>query len=200
MNPTLSASPFVAGLDLGQARDFSALTLLERTLDTGPRDPVTWSAPVRELYVVRGLHRFALGTPYPRVVEALHKFLAAQPFAHRTTLLVDATGLGAPVVDYLRHARVPVRIEPVLITSGETAGLGAGRMTVPRKDLLAAIQILLEHRRLRIPSEIPLTRSLVRELKAFSLAGGAHDDLVLSLALAAWYALKRWPLRVPSRS
>ncbi|MBK9169307.1 MAG: hypothetical protein IPM24_17845 [Bryobacterales bacterium] len=195
MTPLPSAAPFVAGLDLGQSRDFSALALLERTLHTGPRDPVTWTLPAAEFYVLRRLHRFPLGTPYPQVVDALAHLFAAPPLARRATLVVDATGIGAPVVDYLRRTRLPVTLQPVCITAGQAASLGPGRLSVPRKDLIAALHLLLEQGRLLVPESLSLGRTLARELKNFSRRAGLHDDLVLALSLAAWSSLRRWPFR-----
>jgi hypothetical protein len=195
VNPLESRSPFIIGVDLGQSRDHSTVAVLERTIEYGPRDPVTWQHATAEIYCVRRLERFPLGTPYPDIVEALRKLLAQPELAHRSTVLVDATGVGAPIVDYLRRARVPARVQSLLTTGGETATRGPGRLAVPRKDLVAAVHLLLEHRKLRIPMELPLARTLLRELKQFSPAGSEHDDLVLALSLAAWYALQRWPLR-----
>jgi hypothetical protein len=70
---------------------------------------------------------------------------------------------------------------------------------VPKKDLVACAQVLLQARRLRVARELPLADVLVRELENFRVRitpaaneafgdwrEGQHDDLVFALALAAW--------------
>ncbi|MGI6449342.1 MAG: hypothetical protein ACOX3R_03310 [Desulfitobacteriia bacterium] len=52
---------FYIGLDLGQAQDYTALTIIERK-------HFNYSLP-REQYHIRHLERPKLGTPYPAIVE-----------------------------------------------------------------------------------------------------------------------------------
>lgn len=49
---------------------------------------------------LRHLERFPLGTSYPQIVERVRNMLATPPlFDRRVALVVDATGVGAGVVD-----------------------------------------------------------------------------------------------------
>ena len=75
---------------------------------------------------------------------------------------------------------------------------------VPKRDLVVGANVALQARRLRIAPELPHAATLVRELEAFrytlSPAGrdsygvaaewreGAHDDLLLAVAVALWVA------------
>jgi len=114
-------------------------------------------------------------------------------------LVCDATGVGAPVIDLFRQRGLsPVA---VTITGGTVVNRGDdGAYTVPKRDLISSVAVLLEQRRLRISERLPEARTLVKELQGFqrrvSRAGneqyeawreGTHDDLVLSVSLAAWY-------------
>jgi hypothetical protein len=58
---------FIVGLDLGQATDYTALAVVERTFKTDPADP-NWRISD---YAVRHLHRWKLGTPYTVIVADL---------------------------------------------------------------------------------------------------------------------------------
>jgi hypothetical protein len=196
------------GLDLGQAQDYTALAVLERTAPHGGRP--------RE-HAVRYLKRWPLGTAYPDIVADVASLVRrvdgarARPrvellegvdFALPVgTLAVDATGVGRPVVDLLRRARLECRVQAVTITAGHAATAGPDGVNVPKKELVSVLQVLLQTRRLKVADALPDAGTLVHELTTFqtkvTLAGnetfgawreGAHDDLVLAVALAAWFA------------
>jgi hypothetical protein len=50
------------------------------------------------------VERIPLGTPYPIVVEKIRMVTQHEELAGRCEAVVDATGLGAPVVEMLRSA------------------------------------------------------------------------------------------------
>ena len=76
---------------------------------------------------LRYLERVPLGTPYPEVVERVAQVTRSAELAGRCHLVVDATGVGRPVVDLLRRARLGCVVMPVMITGGET-GDASGRV------------------------------------------------------------------------
>jgi hypothetical protein len=180
-----------AGLDLGQVRDHSAMVILEREAGDSP-------------YYVRYVERVRLGTPYPEVVEWVRRIGAQPEMNGRSALAVDATGVGAPVVEMLRAARLGCTLTAVTITSGEREHETGAMWHVPKKDLLAGVQVLLERGKLRVARGMAETGALVKELVGvqFSQRGlggvrigsegaGQHDDLVIALALAVWRAGKQ---------
>jgi hypothetical protein len=183
---------FYVGLDLGQAADPSALAVLEQWPATNPGCGPT--------YACRHLQRWPLGTAYTAIVADLARLLAAPPLPD-CTLVVDATGCGRPVVDMIRQARLPASLIPVIITAGHALAYGADGYHVPKRDLVSTLQVLLQPRRLQIAKALPEAATLERELLGFQVrltsaghetfaAGreGMHDDLVLALALAGWFA------------
>src|SRR5687768_8174940 len=112
---------YVLGLDLGQAADYTALAVLEEPVWVGGETVWKSSADLtaEELLLVRHrggrrpslmpwppplwlrrLKRYDLGTPYPEIVTDVIRQLGG-PGAYRrdVTLVVDGTGVGAPVVD-----------------------------------------------------------------------------------------------------
>jgi hypothetical protein len=186
---------YYLGLDLGQKRDHTAVAVVER-IDRRR----AFQGSAFEMLVVRYVERMPLGTPYPRIVERVREIVRCEELYGDCALAVDATGVGAPVVDMLRAARLGCDIAAVVITGGER---GAGHGSVPKRDLMAELQVLLETGKLKI-GKLKETGRLVKELvdvrMSMSGAGrvrmgaegyGEHDDLVIALALACWRAKGR---------
>jgi hypothetical protein len=180
---------FIIGLDLGQARDYTALAIIERLEGA--------------IYHVRRLER-TRGTPYPDVVARIQAILQKLPGAE---LVVDATGVGAPVVDMFRQAGLkPIGIS---LHGGDRATHEGTSWRVPKRDLVGVLQVLLQNQRLKIAPG-PLSDILAAEMLNFKVKidpetahdsysawrEADHDDLVLSVALACWWgehALKPLP-------
>jgi hypothetical protein len=184
---------FIAGLDLGQAVNYTALAIAEvsESHESGRR---------RKEYTFRHLQRWQLGTSYTQIVEDLGDLLCQLDPA--PCLVVDGTGCGRPVVDMIRRARLPVaKLAPVLITGGANTGFTEGYWHTPKRDLAGAVVTAFEGRRLHIVPKLREAATLTRELQTFTVkinvATGAEsfeawrerdqDDLVLAVALAVWY-------------
>ena len=187
---------YVVGLDLGQAQEYTALCVVERR-DAPERDEA--GRAVRD-FSVRHLQRWRLGTPYTAIREDLRALAAKDPLPG-AALVVDATGVGTPVVDMIRKAGLPLHTVPVTITGGTGATAEGAGYRVPKVDLVGTMQALVQARRFHIVPTLPDAATLGRELQRFrvkvKLAAGdetfeswrerEHDDLVLSVALACWY-------------
>jgi hypothetical protein len=162
------------------------------------RDPVTMSFLEETRYSVRHAERIALGSPYPEVVEHVRRMAKRPPLADWVKVIVDATGVGAPVVDLLKKADLGCPVLPVIITGGDTESTDGARYRVPKRDLLAGLQVAFQKRRLRVSSRVTALERLMEELRGMRvrmtadgeerIGGGRHDDLVLALALAWWRA------------
>lgn len=179
---------FYVGLDLGQSSDYTALSVLDRV------DPSTASS-----YHVRHLERVR-NVPYPEIVRNVTDIMRSPSIAGQADLVVDQTGVGAPVVDLFRQAGLdPVG---VLIHGGDKASNEGGTWRVPKRDLVGSLQVLFQGSRLKISSKLPLASTLQNELLNFKVKidpitahdsysawrEQEHDDLVLSVAMAAWWA------------
>jgi hypothetical protein len=184
---------FFVGLDLGQRQDFSALAVVEREAE-GPE------------LLVRHLERLPLGTAYIKVVARVCEVMAHPRLAGNGRLVVDATGVGAPVVEMLRAAGMFTTVTAVTITGGARAhgeSRGPGEQwRVPKKDLVSGLEVLLESGHLKISRQLGEAERFVRELtslKAHTGEGGRwrtedsdeHDDLVMAAGLACWRARRR---------
>jgi hypothetical protein len=184
---------YVLGLDPGQAHDPTALALVE------------YDDAEEPIYRIRGLHRFPLNTPYTHLPKAFEPRLGKEPLAKHTNLAVDATGVGAAVVDNFRDQLRATPLFAITITSGYTVTGDNRNPHVPKEDLISTTSVLLEQNRLRIAASMRHTQNLVDELidyrrtttprgnETYAAASGKHDDLVLALSLALWTAENRRP-------
>jgi hypothetical protein len=211
----VSKPALISGLDLGMVSDHSALCTLERTPRVRAEgDPVprrkfryalrwleTWDLGTRYTAVAEG-ERSICGDVKARFDS---------PALRWSPLAVDFTGVGTAVVDQLRAAKVAARLNPVLITSGHQVmrreETKERAWHVPKKELVSTLVALLQSGLVtwpRVAGKKKLTdfertvKKLEGELSDFRLkvtksaneTFGAdksqHDDLVLSLMLAAW--------------
>lgn len=182
---------YFLGLDLGQAADYTALVITERI----PADP-------KPLYHLRHIQRLPLGTPYPNIVEQVQAVTQMPLLQHEAALAIDATGVGAPVVDMFVSARLACPLVAVHIHGGDTVTHEGRHYRVPKRNLVAVVQVLLQGGRLKIAEGLPETKTLVRELLGFKVKidpqtahdsyaawrENIHDDLVLATALSLWAA------------
>jgi len=184
---------FFVGLDLGQARDFTAICVAEKVTREDAGD--------YQLHI-RHLERFR-DVLYPDVAERVQALMEAPELGSRPALTVDATGVGAAVVDMLRESGLT--FDAVTITGGDTESHQGGyAWRVPKRDLIGGLQVLLQSGRLKIASSLEHAETLRSELLNFRVKinistghdtyeawrEGDHDDLVLAAALAAWNAYK----------
>ena len=164
-------------------------------------DSVSYERRRKRRYRVTFLERVRLGTPYPDIVDRVRQVARARELAGRCTLVMNATGVGAPVLDLLRRADLGCGIEPVILTGGERESHAGGVWHVPKRDLVSGLQTMLEKRELGLPKRLPAARELGKEIADMGVKvsdrgrvsygawkAGEHDDLVVATALACWRA------------
>jgi hypothetical protein len=204
---------FVVGVDLGQSADPTAICVLEHitgVTDSGsdferhcglrtPQKPA-------ERVDVRHLERLPLGLSYPAVVHHVASLLARRPLCgdgHQrpAELVIDESGVGRAVGDIFDSANLkPIR---VTITAGaEVTAQGARRWHVSKTVLISTLDARLHTGELRFAAALSEAGAMAEELKDFrrhvGAAGrysyearvGRHDDLVLSVAIALWWAVR----------
>jgi hypothetical protein len=203
-------SDYIAGLDLGQLSDYTALAIVRRqdVREAGGAVAKDHRGRAVSEFAVVHLERFALGTPYPIIVESVKSLLGRSELGGSTRLAVDGTGVGRPVVDMLLDARFPVKVTPITITVG--AGdyrrdcwhgtHGPAAYWVAKVHLVGVVQATLSTGRLKIAERLPYAEQLRAELigfrmrvtpaanEVFEARQGQHDDLVLATAVALWLA------------
>jgi len=192
------------GVDLGQVRDYTAVAVIER-LGLTADDGELCEEPVCNVVQFR---RYPVGTPYLEMVDNIAEHFGRSP--GKTKLVIDATGVGRAVVDMLsQHPIVEARNSDNCIAVTITAGFEEKKVSrsewhCPKRNLVGAVQVLLQTGRLKINANLPDTLQLINELENFkariTAAGneiygagadwrvGNNDDLVLAVSLACWAA------------
>jgi hypothetical protein len=156
------------------------------------------TATERPVYQVGHLERLPLNTPYPGVAWRVRSLLGQPLLRGRSEVVPDETGVGKAVRDIFTDMGIfPIC---VAITAGiDETEVEPGRYYhVPKLHLVSRVQSLLHDGRLQIQKDLPDTPALIAELQdfratvtdsgrwTFGARSGAHDDLVLALALACW--------------
>lgn len=189
------------GLDLGRVQDFSALAVLEIRRPAGDDSPLEQ----RPIYHARELRRWKLGSDYFDICRDVAQLLAQPPLygpPSHTTLLVDATGCGEPVLDILHRYGLTPWLVAVTLSGGQGhTRKGAAAYTLSKAELISTAQVTLQSKRLRVSPRLPEAATLIKELEGYQVRigdqgresfgawrEGQHDDLLLATALACWGA------------
>jgi hypothetical protein len=213
-------------VDIGQKQDHSAIVVAEVAERDSERvyrgiDHMIHPAP-ESVYTIQRLQRLPLGTPFTAVVNEVVELTAAvhemevqlrkegrlTPYEHSLSvdIFVDATGLGAPIVELLQNAinskskTHRAMIHPVVFTYGDRYVRGGyeGRGdSLGKGYLVSRLQILLEQERLLLPKRSPDIDAMLEELRLYEIRMtenaneqygaflvGTHDDMVTALGLA----------------
>ncbi len=201
---------FYVGLDLGQSTDYTALAVIEDASKVNP------AGGTEKALHLRHLERYPLGRPYTEMADAVARLVRderlvteihapGEPTVYRRPpeLVVDATGVGKAVVDMLRERGL--RFKAVTITGGDKTKYSARGASVPKRDLVSALEVPFNSGTLKVAEGLELWPALKAELLTFRRKinlktahdsyehwrASDHDDLVLAAALACWWAAKR---------
>ncbi|MBN2323139.1 MAG: hypothetical protein JXQ30_05335 [Spirochaetes bacterium] len=191
---------YFVGVDLGNVNDFSAIALVEREEEINPGDYGKGILEhIETRYLLRHLERIK-DLPYPNVVQRIREMFADPILKRNGTLLVDITGLGLPVYQMLCNEHLsPIG---VTITGGEAVSKTGSNYNVPKSQLVSSLMILLQSGRFKRPPDLELGEEFEKEMGSFqyktNLKTGhvryeaeteaVHDDLVIAVTLATWYA------------
>lgn len=190
---------FTVGLDIGKQNDYTAAIVLRNT-------PTADKTQHDAVHIERWR-----GVDYPETVRRIQRLIETiknptrLPTPPHVELVVDEGGPGGPVVDMFRD--VGLRPIGVMIHGGHATVRDGMTYRVPKRELVAHVQVCLQSGRFKIAPSLKHADTLVAELLAFrveiSSSGhdrygndvGAtmwreqpHDDLVLAAAMALWRA------------
>jgi hypothetical protein len=202
---------YILSVDLGRLSDWTAFAVLEEdyveTTKTTPRDLAIGHRGdiiMQSRLLLRHLERPDMGTPYDKIIGKIAGLMRSPELAGNTDLVVDATGVGRPVVDIM----LGLGLDPIAITitGGQEVSIekdGGGAVAgykVPKHDIVGALNAYFTMDRLKMSTQLPLVPALKKELQVFvpkitkalnvtyeALREGDHDDLVLAVAIGVWW-------------
>jgi hypothetical protein len=202
---------FIVSCDLGQAGDHTAVAVLRRALvlDAGGLPARDHRGVPAYRHAAAHLERFALGTSYKAVVASVAALVRRPELAPGPRVVIDATGVGRAVAAlFLDELHPAFETIPLTITAGDsvrrdTFSPGVRGYWVPKAELVSAVQAALNTERLKVARGLAEGDTLKRELldfkvrvtaaahETFSARDGAHDDLVLAVAMGVWLGGRR---------
>lgn len=173
----------IVSCDLAKSSDYTAISIVEQV-------------PQKRFYRLKSLIRPRLGTSYMAIADKLNQIISRSELRTdglKPLLVIDGTGVGAAVEDILRSGGMnPVSIK---IHGGKEIHWRGLEIGVPKKDLVISLLSVFNQGRLQIPREIPEKDMILEELQKFKVrinprtrratfsGDGAHDDIILSLAM-----------------
>lgn len=192
-------NPIHVGVDVGQITDPTAIAIVEVERIV---KPLNGAEKKETLYKVHSLERLKLRTPYPDVATRIMDVLCSPRLSGlRVRCYIDTGGVGRAVFDDVRDrlfrrsdARM-IDLREVTLTGGEQQ-YNRAKGTVSKQRLVDTLSALYQSDRVHVPKGTREFDALRGELKAFgrkqaqnghvsyNAEAGAHDDLLVSLALA----------------
>ncbi len=188
-------STFFISADLGQTTDYTAISITER-ISGGVN-----AYGFLNTFHLRHIERPARGTEYPEIIDRMIEIYRSPELEKKyKAVVIDLTGLGRPVYDMMRKVGFHESLYAISITGGNVVTHDRRIFNVPKRDLITNLQILFQNGTLQIAKGLKEADALVEELTNFQTKisdtgmdtygarSGAHDDIVLSVAMDAWLA------------
>ncbi len=181
---------YIISVDIGKQNDYSAISVIER-VDF-------------EYHLVKLLRWRHSG--HERLISELHGLLADQRLkGGQTAIILDATGVGLAVCDFVRAASI--KCFDLTIHGGYSTKLDSWHISAAKNDLVFSLQNVIEKNRLKVNPDLKYWKETKSELETFSpkvnentgnvsyeaLRSRDHDDLVMSLAMAALFGERLYP-------
>lgn len=187
---------YFLGVDLAKSLDYTSLAVIEMEYQAVVKDFV---------YHLWALDRIR-GVDYPQITELilatigrLEKEPGMDDGPH---LALDASGLGAPIRDYLKQnpkfrTQSSKTIFPVCFTGGESARRdpATGNYNISKSLIIGNFLSLMQHHRFDYAPDLQALPLLEQEIASFKrhttqsgktgfdAESGAHDDLICSICI-----------------
>jgi hypothetical protein len=201
---------WVVGIDLGQRVDHTVLCALRHTRipvinkwDTNERTGILRQR-VEELFAVRGLHRLPLGMDWRDQADRIRQLMLGPPLNGQADLCLDDSNVGGPIGDDLvAHGQLnPVRVT-LSGTATEVVRKGYRKYTLPKILLVSNLDVRLSSCELQFDDDLSSAEvakdefaNFQRRVTAashftFEARGSKHDDIVMAVGLALWWAIQK---------
>lgn len=194
---------YMLGVDLAKSLDYTSFAVVE----------MVWSSEIQDfVYHLKALDRIR-GVDYPKITDmilATAKRLEEEGRRNIATLTsdgphlcMDASGLGAPIKDYLKQTgwfgggSYGRKIYPVVFTGGEAARLDpvTHNYNISKSIIISNFLSLMQHRRFDYAPDLETLPLLEKEIASFKYhltpsghtgfdaEQGAHDDLICATCI-----------------
>lgn len=197
----MAVNRYLLGVDLAKSFDYTSFAIVH----------MTWDRSIMDFrYHLRGLDRIR-GVDYPSIVELIVKAVERLKRENKNPnfqsdgphLCMDASGLGAPIRDYLKQNRVfsggmyGMKLYPVVFTGGEAARLDTTtwNYNISKTLIISNFLSLMQHKRFDYAPDLEALPLLEKEISSFryhltpsghagfDAEAGAHDDLICAICI-----------------
>ena len=196
---------YLLGMDFGSQQDYTTHGLIRRhPVQKDLNRPLTPDNLTMQYHLVF-LDRYPLGTPYPQLIAHTQRIMADDKIRDNVILIPDATGVGLPIIQQMRMQNLSPMI-PIAIHGGNAVSEKQDNFSVPKRDLVSSITMVMQTRRLKVAANIKYKDQLIKEMQNFklkmtksgndtyeALTQSIHDDLVMCVAMPIWYAERFMP-------
>lgn len=196
------------GVDPGKIVDFTAIIVLKhsRTPLDGwkvKKEARRHEQKFEERFDIMAARRLPLGTLYPRQIDYVEQDLAA--VGHPCDLVIDASN------DAVSDMFIDRGLECVRVVFGggnEVNRLGFKRYGVPKSKIVNNVSVRLQANEIHFPKSLTSDGGALRDEfinfgsrvseatgRMHYEASTGHDDLVMAIGIAMWWALEK-PVRM----
>jgi len=194
------------GLDLGKAADYTAVAAVQAVKERLECNDSAGMPMFGTFLHCRHLHRYQLNTMYTEIVDDMASMVNHPELKRDGYLLIpDATGVGAPVIELLAQRKIKQMPIYIIGLGKEHVDEDSGYMLIPKRDLITNLVVAFETSQIKFAKGLEYERLITDELTNFRMKKtkaandifeareGEHDDLVLALSLAVYFAKRhRW--------
>lgn len=192
---------YLLGVDLAKSLDYTSFAVIH----------MEWDRSIMEFrYHLKGLDRIR-GVDYPQITDLIIKAVERLKKEHKNPnfqsdgphLCMDASGLGAPIKDYLNQYRIffggkhGQKLFPVVFTGGESARLDTTtwNYNISKSLIIGNFLSLMQHKRFDYAPDLEALPLLEKEIASFKYhltpsghtsfdaEQGAHDDLICATCI-----------------
>ena len=192
---------YLLGADLAKSLDYTSFAVIH----------MEWDRSIMDFrYHLKGLDRIR-GVDYPEITDLIIRAIERLKRESRAPniqsdgphLAMDASGLGAPIRDYLKQNRIffggkhGQKLFPVVFTGGEAArfNVETGIYNISKTLIIGNFLSLMQNKRFDYAPDLEALPLLEKEIASFkyhlTAAGhtgfdaeqGAHDDLICATCI-----------------
>ena len=161
---------------------------------------------------LKHLERMELDVTYPNIVARISTLLETPEIKDGercggADVVLDVTGSGRAILSLFERAEIRPIVVTITGAGGREEEVESNDWRVPKVELIGALRVVYETRRLKMAKDLDLVQTLVSELREFKMhppridpsapetwREGQFDDLVFVVALAAWRADRYVPI------